>query len=68
MLDRTPEGTWELVCHPGYNDAALQSLPTRLRASRDIERQTLTSPAVRTAIERNGIELISFADLEGPAS
>ena len=68
MLDRTPEGTWELVCHPGYNDAALQSLPTRLRASRDIERQTLTSPAVRTAVERNGIELISFADLEGPAS
>ena len=68
MLDRTPPGTWELVCHPGYNDAALQSLPTRLRASRDIERQALTSPAVRAAVERNGIELISFADLEDPAS
>ncbi len=32
-----PTGTFELVCHPGYNDAALAALPTRLRASREIE-------------------------------
>ncbi len=23
MIDNMPEGTWEFVCHPGYNDAEL---------------------------------------------
>jgi hypothetical protein len=36
-----PTGTFELVCHPGYNDRDLNRIPTRLRASRDIERQAL---------------------------
>jgi chitin disaccharide deacetylase len=26
-----PEGTWEFVCHPGYNDSDLQLAKTRLR-------------------------------------
>ena len=26
-----PEGTWEFVCHPGYNDDDLQAANTRLR-------------------------------------
>ena len=30
-----PEGTWEFVCHPGYNDADLQAGKTRLRQSRE---------------------------------
>ncbi len=36
-----PVGTWELVCHPGYNDTALAAVRTRLRESRDIERAAL---------------------------
>ncbi len=32
-----PEGTWEFVCHPGYNDADLQAGKTRLRESRETE-------------------------------
>jgi hypothetical protein len=46
------------VTHPGYNDADLTRVRTRLRASRDLERLALT--AIR---EVPGIELISFADL-----
>jgi chitin disaccharide deacetylase len=42
-----PEGTWELVCHPGYNDADLRAAHTRLLDSRDEERRLLTS--ARTA-------------------
>lgn len=34
-------GTWELVCHPGYNDTALAAVRTRLRHSRDIEHAAL---------------------------
>ena len=53
-----PAGTWELVTHPGYNDADLARVRTRLRASRDIERLALAAIP-----EVPGIELISFADL-----
>ena len=41
LLERIPDGTWELVTHPGYNDADLARVRTRLRASRDIEREAL---------------------------
>ncbi len=40
-LDNLPAGTWEVVCHPGYNDADLDAVTTRLRDSRDIERLAL---------------------------
>lgn len=58
-----PEGTWELVCHPGYDDADLAGIRTRLRASRLQELQALTAPAARKTLEKYGIELISFRDL-----
>ena len=58
LLQQMPEGAWELVAHPGYNDADLAQVRTRLRASREIERQALS--ALR---EFPAIELISFADL-----
>ena len=40
-LDTLPDGLWEFVCHPGYNDADLDAVTTRLRDSRDIERLAL---------------------------
>lgn len=33
--------TWELVCHPGYPDAALEQVRTRLRESRGEEHKAL---------------------------
>jgi chitin disaccharide deacetylase len=60
-----PEGTWEFVCHPGYNDADLQSANTRLRASRETELRVLTLPAAREMLTREGIELISYRELAG---
>ncbi len=41
LLDRLPNGTWELVTHPGYNDAALAQVKTRLRESRETELRAL---------------------------
>lgn len=58
-----PEGTWEFVCHPGYNDPDLQAGKTRLRESRETELRVLTLPAARELLERQGIELISYHDL-----
>jgi len=63
LLRQIPAGTWELVTHPGYNDADLVRVRTRLRASRDIERLALAAIP-----EVPGIELISFADLAPRAS
>ncbi|HUA92081.1 MAG TPA: ChbG/HpnK family deacetylase [Terracidiphilus sp.] len=58
LLRDLPEGTWELVTHPGYNDADLERIDTRLKKSRDIEREALM--AVK---EFPDIRLISFRDL-----
>jgi hopanoid biosynthesis associated protein HpnK len=63
-----PQGTWEFVCHPGYNDAELQGAATRLRASREIELRVLTLPAARDVLSQEGIELISYRDLAGGLS
>ena len=58
-----PEGTWEFVCHPGYNDADLQTGKTRLRESRETELRVLTLPAARNVLTQQGIELISYHEL-----
>lgn len=56
-------GTWELVCHPGYDDSDLRSANTRLLESREHERQILISPSFRQFLEEQGIQLIRYADL-----
>jgi chitin disaccharide deacetylase len=58
-----PEGTWEFVCHPGYNDHDLCSAKTRLRESREVELRILTMPEARQLLAQEGIELISYHDL-----
>jgi predicted glycoside hydrolase/deacetylase ChbG (UPF0249 family) len=58
-----PEGTWEFVCHPGYNDSDLQSARTRLRESREVELRVLTLPRARDILMRQGVELISYRDM-----
>ena len=60
-----PEGTWEFVCHPGYNDADLKAAKTRLRESRETELRALTLPEARSTLSQAGIGLISYRDL-GP--
>jgi hopanoid biosynthesis associated protein HpnK len=61
-LASLPDGTWELVCHPGYNDADLRAVPTRLRDSREEERRLLTSPELREFLEKEKIRVISYRE------
>jgi hopanoid biosynthesis associated protein HpnK len=63
LVENLSDGTWEFVCHPGYNNSDLQSLQTRLRKSREQELEILTAPATRELLQRNHIELISYHDL-----
>jgi predicted glycoside hydrolase/deacetylase ChbG (UPF0249 family) len=62
LIRRIPDGTWELVTHPGYSDAALRPL-TGLTASRETELALLTSPDTRDLLQECGVELISYRDL-----
>ena len=58
-----PDGTWEFVCHPGYCDDDLRGVKTRLQESRATELEVLTSGAARRALDRHGVELISYWEL-----
>jgi len=63
VLEALPDGTWELVCHPGYSDSDLQAAGTRLTESREIELSALTSAETKKALAHRQIDLISYADL-----
>jgi len=54
-------GIVELGCHPGYPDPYLSSSYAR---EREIEVETLCHPDLRRSIEAQGIELVSYRDLE----
>lgn len=63
LLQAMPDGTWELVCHPGYNDRALDQVRTRLRTERETERSALLEVipgAVKTDAE---LALIDYHQL-----
>ena len=55
-----PDGTTELMCHPGYADAALQKTPTRLQDSRQTELRILTDTGIRNLVASMGIRLIDY--------
>jgi chitin disaccharide deacetylase len=55
-----PDGTTELMCHPGYTDAALRKTPTRLQDSRQTELQILTDTGIRNLVASLGIRLIDY--------
>jgi len=55
-----PTGTYEFVCHPGYNDGDLAAAGTRLLSSRESELALLCSPGARAGVTEARIELINF--------
>lgn len=60
LLKNLPDGTTELMCHPGYADDDLQNSPTRLQQSRQAELRILTEERTRKLVAREGIRLISY--------
>jgi len=63
LIERLPAGASELMCHPGYNDAELDGVKTRLRASRANELRLLTDPDVVAKLKENDVKLINFSNL-----
>ncbi len=65
LLSAMPGGTWELVCHPGYQDDELAGIRTRLRTSREMERTALEQMLLSQT--NSSIRLINFDRLRRPA-
>ena len=63
LLANLPEGTTELMCHPGYADAELRKSATRLQKSRQTELEILTDKEVRKNITALGIRLINYEQI-----
>lgn len=63
VLQQLPDGTSELMCHPGIYDADLDAQPTRLKRERETEMAALTDTGVKQEIGARGIELISYREL-----
>ena len=62
-LEFGEETLFELCCHPGYNDADLAQIATRLRASRDIERRALVTVMPEIFSLREAPQLIHYGNL-----
>ncbi|MGC1105267.1 MAG: ChbG/HpnK family deacetylase [Candidatus Acidiferrales bacterium] len=63
MIGSMQDGVNELMCHPGEYDDALEHSGTRLKRERERELEALTDPAVRAAIDEQGIKLIDYRGL-----
>jgi hopanoid biosynthesis associated protein HpnK len=61
LLESLPDGTTELMCHPGYMDEDLAASDTRLQNSRASELEILTDTAVRKSVASHGIRLINYS-------
>ena len=56
-------GTYELCCHPGYNDSDLDQITTRLRAHRETERHALLAEIPGLPAQQAAPNLIHFGNL-----
>ena len=62
IINSLPDGTTEIMCHPGYTDEAFAQ-ESIYNNQRDRELDILTDPSIKKAIQANGIQRITFADL-----
>jgi chitin disaccharide deacetylase len=66
LLQSIPDGTWELVCHPGYNDSDLDVITTRLRSERETELRALLAAFTKSSspsMNPSGLRLIHYGEL-----
>ena len=63
LIDTLPDGTTEIMTHPGLCDAELMATDTRLNEQRESELDGLLSVEARRVVEANGVRLISYREL-----
>jgi predicted glycoside hydrolase/deacetylase ChbG (UPF0249 family) len=68
LLANLAPGVTELMMHPGYTDAALGRVRTRLRGERAQEVSLLTAPATWETVARAGVTLVTHHLFSEPHS
>ncbi|HUJ82712.1 MAG TPA: ChbG/HpnK family deacetylase [Candidatus Acidoferrales bacterium] len=63
LIETLPEGTSEIVCHPGVCDAELEQSDTRLKKQREVELEALTDPAILGAVREQQVHLAPYREL-----
>jgi hopanoid biosynthesis associated protein HpnK len=64
LLALVSNGTTELMCHPGYNSAELESFGGSLTHEREVELLALTAPEINDLVGNLAIRLVNFSDWE----
>lgn len=62
IMRTLPEGVNEIYCHPGYPDKLLARYASHPN-ERKVEVAVLTSPELKTAVQKEGIRIVTFRDL-----
>ncbi|MGB8543177.1 MAG: ChbG/HpnK family deacetylase [Candidatus Acidiferrales bacterium] len=63
MIDTLPDGSTEIMLHPGICDDDLAKSGSRLQMHRDAEMSALLDPAVKSAVVERDIRLITYREL-----
>ncbi len=63
VLRDVPEGVSELMCHPGYVDATLERVETRLVRQREMEFDAVADPGARLLAAQLGVQLVTYRAL-----
>jgi hopanoid biosynthesis associated protein HpnK len=63
MIENLPEGSTEIMLHPGVCDEELMKCVTRLKEQRETELAALMDAGVKSAVAEQGIRLISYREL-----
>ena len=63
LIGMLPDGSTELMVHPGRCGEALEAARTRLKESRERELEALVSAEAREAVERAGVELVAYGGI-----
>jgi predicted glycoside hydrolase/deacetylase ChbG (UPF0249 family) len=63
LIRALPDGSTELMCHPGRCGPSLRNASTRLKESREEELLALISPEARQALAESQVQLVNYRDL-----
>jgi chitin disaccharide deacetylase len=63
LIQSVPDGRTEIMVHPGVCDADLAATGSRLQQQRQDEMEGLLAPEVRCEIEKEGVRLITYREL-----
>lgn len=63
LIDTLPEGSTEIMLHPGVHDAELVDSGSRLQMHRQLEMEALLAEESRQAAKANGVRLICYREL-----